>query len=55
MGGMKYLFAVMDDETRFCIAQEVAETKYEHDARRLFQLGQKVAGRVNRTEKSKSY
>jgi hypothetical protein len=55
MGDMKYLFALMDDETRFWIAQEVAETKCKHDTRRLFQLGQKVAGRVNRTEKSKSY
>jgi len=30
---MKYLFALMDDETRYWIAQEVAESKYEHDAR----------------------
>jgi len=42
---MKYLFALMDDETRFWIAQEVAESKYKHDARKLFQLGQKVAGK----------
>ena len=26
-GNMKYLFAMMDDETRFWIAQEVADTK----------------------------
>ena len=44
-GDMKYLFALMDDETRFWIAQEVAESKYKHDARKLFQLGQKVAGK----------
>jgi putative transposase len=44
-GDMKYLFALMDDETRFWIAQEVAETKYKHDARKLFQLGQKLAGK----------
>ena len=44
-GDMKYLFALMDDETRFWIAQEVAETKYKHDARKLFHLGQKVAGK----------
>ena len=42
---MKYLFALMDDETRFWIAQEVAETKYKHDARRLFQLGVKATGK----------
>jgi transposase-like protein len=41
-GDMKYLFALMDDETRFWIAQEVAESKYKHDARKLFQLGMKV-------------
>jgi transposase-like protein len=35
-GNMKYLFAIMDDETRFLIAQEVAETKEKHDARALF-------------------
>jgi len=41
-GDMKYLFALMDDETRYWIAQEVADTKYRHDARKLFQLGKKV-------------
>jgi putative transposase len=35
-GDQKYLFAIMDDETRFLIAQEVAETKDKHDARMLF-------------------
>jgi hypothetical protein len=30
---MKYVFAMMDDETRFWIAQEVADTKDKHDAR----------------------
>jgi transposase-like protein len=35
-GNLKYLFAIMDDETRFLIAQEVAETKDKHDARQLF-------------------
>jgi len=41
-GDLKYLFALMDDETRFWIAQEVAETKDRHDARKLFQMGMKV-------------
>jgi len=44
-GDMKYLFALMDDETRFWISQEVAETKYKHDARKLFQLGVKATGK----------
>ena len=42
-GDMKYLFAVMDDQTRFLIAQEVADTKDTHDARYLFQLAKEVA------------
>jgi transposase-like protein len=44
-GDMKYLFAVMDDETRFWIAQEIADSKYTHDARTLFRAGVKVAGK----------
>jgi transposase-like protein len=44
-GDMKYVFAIMDDETRFWIAQEVAETKYKHDARKLFQLAKKATGK----------
>jgi transposase-like protein len=44
-GDMKYLFALMDDETRFWIAQEVAESKYKHDARSLFQLGKRLMGK----------
>jgi hypothetical protein len=43
-GDMKYVFAVINDETRYWIAQEVAEFKYKHDARRLFQLTKKVTG-----------
>lgn len=43
-GDMKYLFALMDDETRYMIAQEVADTKYAHDARNLFAEGKKVTG-----------
>lgn len=44
-GDMKYLFAIMDDETRYWIAQEVAESKYKHDARKLFQMAKKVTGK----------
>jgi len=44
-GEMKYVFAIMDDETRYWIAQEVAETKIKHDARKIFQLAKKVAGK----------
>jgi transposase-like protein len=44
-GDMKYLFALMDDETRFWIAQEIADSKYSHDARTLFKAGVQVAGK----------
>ncbi|MGI0069607.1 MAG: IS6 family transposase [Nitrosopumilaceae archaeon] len=45
-GNTKYLFALMDDETRYWIAQEVANTKQDHDARGLFREGKKIAGKV---------
>jgi transposase-like protein len=44
-GDMKYLFALMDDETRFWIAQEIADSKYAHDARTLFRAGLEVTGK----------
>ncbi len=48
-GDMKYVFAIMDDETRFWIAQEVAETKFKHDARNIFQMARKVTGKKPET------
>ncbi len=42
-GDTKYLFALMDDETRFWIAQEVADSKFKHDARNLFRKGKEFA------------
>ena len=44
-GDMKYLYAMMDDETRYWLAQEVADTKYVHDARALFAKSREVAGK----------
>jgi transposase-like protein len=44
-GDMKYLFALIDDETRFWIAQEVAENKYKHDARKLFEMSKRLMGK----------
>lgn len=41
-GDMKYLFAMMDDETRFWIAQEVAESKHKHDAKKLFMQARRL-------------
>jgi transposase-like protein len=43
-GDMKYLFALIDDETRYWIAQEVADSKHSHDARMLFREGKEIAG-----------
>jgi hypothetical protein len=42
---MKYLYALMDDQIRFWIAQEVASTKYTADVRPLLELGKAVAGK----------
>jgi transposase-like protein len=42
-GNMKWLFALMDDETRFWIAKEVANTKFDHDTSNLFRMGKEVA------------
>jgi hypothetical protein len=46
---MKYLYAMMDEQTRFWIAQEVADTKYTADVRPLFQLAKAIAGKTPRT------
>jgi transposase-like protein len=48
-GNLKYLYAMMDEQTRFWIAQEVADTKYTADVRPLFQLAKAVAGKTPRT------
>jgi putative transposase len=45
-GDMKYLYAIMDDETRFWIAKEVADTKYHAGVHDLFKQGRKVAGKA---------
>lgn len=48
-GNLKYLYALMDDQTRFWIAQEVASTKYTADVRPLLELGKAVAGKKPKT------
>ena len=48
-GDLKYLFALMDDETRYWIAQEVADSKDKHDARNLFQDAKDIAGKSPET------
>jgi transposase-like protein len=48
-GKMQYLFSLMDDETRFWIAQEVADSKERHNPRGLFIQGRNIANRVPET------
>ena len=44
-GNTKYLFAMMDDETRFWIAEQVADNKGISDVRPLFRQAREVAGK----------
>jgi len=44
-GKMNYVFAMMDDETRFWIAQQVTEKKGTGDVRPLFQQARERAGK----------
>lgn len=41
-GDKKYLFALMDDETRFLIAKEVSDRKEGHDASGLFRQAKEI-------------
>jgi putative transposase len=43
-GNTKYLFALMDDQTRFWIAQQVADNKNTSYIQPLFRHGKEVAG-----------
>ena len=45
-GQMKYLFAMMDDDTRFWISQQVADTKYTADVRPLFAQAKERTGKT---------
>jgi len=49
-GNPKYLYALMDDETRFWIAKEVAGDKFSKEAMdyasKLFSEGKRVAGKI---------
>jgi len=44
-GDRKYLYAMLDSDTRIWIASQVADTKYTEDVRPLFKKSQKVAGK----------
>ena len=45
-GDKKYLFAMMDNDTRFWIAQEVADTKFKHNAQSLLKIGKSIAKKI---------
>lgn len=47
-GDTKYLYALMDDQTRFWIAQQVAESKYYQDVTPLFREAKKIACKLPR-------
>ena len=44
------MFAIMDNETRFWLAQQVADSKFKHDAKSLLEMGRDVAG-ITQTER----
>ncbi|MDQ4014051.1 MAG: transposase [Thermoproteota archaeon] len=44
-GDTKYLYALMDDQTRFWIAQQVADTKYTADIRPMFKEAKEIIGK----------
>ena len=44
-GNPKYLFALMDDQTRFWIAQQVADTKYTSNIRPLLRNAKELANK----------
>lgn len=44
-GNTKYLYALMDDETRFWIAQQVADNKFTENVRPLFAEGKRITGK----------
>ena len=44
-GNPKYLFVLMDDQTRFCIAQQVADSKYTSNIQPLFGDAKQITGK----------
>ena len=44
-GKQNYLFASMDDDTRYWLASDMAETKFQHNADNLLELTKLQAGK----------
>lgn len=47
-GKQKYLFASMDDDTRYWLASDLADTKYQHNADKLLELTKQAIGKTPR-------
>ena len=48
-GKKYYLFATMDDDTRYWLAGELADSKDKHDAENIFAMTKRIAGGKNPT------
>jgi transposase-like protein len=48
-GNMKYVYALMDDDTRFWIAKQVADSKHTEDIRPLLRKGKEIADKKPQT------
>ena len=44
-GEQKYLFALMDDDSRYWLASDMAETKFQHNADKLLELTKEKIGK----------
>jgi putative transposase len=45
-GNTKYLYALMDDESRFWIAQQISNKKFTEDVQPLFREGKELKGKI---------
>lgn len=44
-GNKKYLYALMDDDTRYWIAQQISDNKYNDDISEMFRNGKEITGK----------
>ena len=47
-GERKFLFASIDDDTRYWLASDIADTKFQHNANHLLELTKRQAGKIPR-------
>ncbi len=48
-GNMKYLYALMDDDTRYWIAKQVSDNKYKDDISKMLRDGKELTGKKPKT------